>query len=189
MVLLSEAYLTALIPSYKKRICHYCLEDHQKRLTVCCSESPGRNSLLLHTLLDMQQSIQSSYRCVMMQNDAIRLGTVHLNANTHTGQVNPMPFQKAPPLQSPASSNSPSSFSPCHLPPPPTSRSVCAHTRHMVPHSLTCAVLKRFSSIKCDSSMESVVRMCLDAMALQLLNTQAGEHCASRCTRWDNADQ
>ncbi|DBA72575.1 TPA: hypothetical protein ACH3X2_010329 [Trebouxia sp. C0005] len=44
----------------------------------------------------------------------------------------------------------------------------------MVPHSLTCAVLKRFSSIKCDSSMESVVRMCLDAMALQLLNTQAG---------------
>ncbi|KAL0020473.1 hypothetical protein WJX77_008581 [Trebouxia sp. C0004] len=38
---------------------------------------------------------------------------------------------------------------------------------------LTCAVLKRFSSIKCDPGMESVVRMCLDAMALQLLNTQA----------------
>ncbi|KAL0052719.1 hypothetical protein WJX82_006660 [Trebouxia sp. C0006] len=38
--------------------------------------------------------------------------------------------------------------------------------------SLTCAVLKRFSSIKCDPSMESVVRMCLDATALQLLNTQ-----------------
>ncbi len=32
-----------------------------------------------------------------MQNGAIRLGTVHLNANTHTGQVGPMPFQKALP--------------------------------------------------------------------------------------------
>jgi len=31
----------------------------------------------------------------MMQNGAIRLGTVHLNANTHTGQVRPMPLQKA----------------------------------------------------------------------------------------------
>ncbi|KAL0037294.1 hypothetical protein WJX79_000145 [Trebouxia sp. C0005] len=143
VVLLSEAYLTALIPSYKKRICHYCLEDHQKRLTVCCKRC--------------NQAWYCSPQC----------------QHAHwAGQ--PHAVSEGPSLQSPASSNSPSSFSPCHLPPPPTSRSVCAHTRHMVPHSLTCAVLKRFSSIKCDSSMESVVRMCLDAMALQLLNTQAG---------------
>ncbi len=32
-----------------------------------------------------------------MQNNAIRLGTAHLNANTHTGQVGPMPLQKALP--------------------------------------------------------------------------------------------
>lgn len=56
-----------------------------------------------------------------------------------------------------------------------SSPSVIAHTKHLVPHSLTCAVLKRFSSIKCDPGMESVIRMCLDAMALQLLEQQAGE--------------
>ena len=39
VVLLSEAYLTALIPSYKKRICQFCLEDHQKRLSVSCSKA------------------------------------------------------------------------------------------------------------------------------------------------------
>ena len=46
---------------------------------------------------------------------------------------------------------------------------VTALSRPRVPHSLTCAVLKRFSSIKCDPGMESVIRMCLDAMALQYL--------------------
>ncbi len=99
---MSEAYLTALIPSYKKRICHYCLEDHQKRLTVCCSESPGPQLVAaVHPACCctpyMQQSLQSSYCCVMMQDSAIRLGTAHLNANTHTGQVGPRPFQKAIP--------------------------------------------------------------------------------------------
>ncbi len=33
----------------------------------------------------------------MMQNSAIRLGTVHPSANMHTGQVGPMPLQKALP--------------------------------------------------------------------------------------------
>ncbi|KAL3157833.1 hypothetical protein ABBQ32_012253 [Trebouxia sp. C0010 RCD-2024] len=66
VVLLSEAYLAALIPSFKKRICHFCLVDHQHRLETSC-------------------------------------------------------------------------------------------------------ILKRFSSIKCDPGMESVIRMCLDAMALQYL--------------------
>ena len=46
---------------------------------------------------------------------------------------------------------------------------VTAHSRHLVPHSLTCAVLKRFSSIKCNPGMESVIKMCLDAMALQYM--------------------
>ncbi len=53
--------------------------------------------MLLYTLPDMQQSLQSSYCCIMMQNSAIRLGTVHPNAKTHTGQVGPMPLQKALP--------------------------------------------------------------------------------------------
>ncbi|KAL3159852.1 hypothetical protein ABBQ38_010253 [Trebouxia sp. C0009 RCD-2024] len=38
VILLSEAYLAALIPSFKKRICHLCLEDHQQRLETSCSE-------------------------------------------------------------------------------------------------------------------------------------------------------
>ncbi|DBB02866.1 TPA: hypothetical protein ACH3X1_013472 [Trebouxia sp. C0004] len=142
VVLLSEAYLTALIPSYKKRICHYCLEDHQKRLTVCCKRC------------------NQAWYCSPQCQHAHWAGRAHATS-------------EGPSLQSPASSIFPSSSSPCHLSPPPTSYSVCAPTRHVVPHSLTCAVLKRFSSIKCDPGMESVVRMCLDAMALQLLNTQA----------------
>lgn len=143
--------------------------------------------LLLYTLLDMQQSFQSSYCCHDAEqcNQAwycsLQCQHAHWAGRAHATSEGPSPH-------SPASSNSPSSSSPCQFP-RPTSYSVCAHTRHVVPHSLTCAVLKRFSSIKCDPSMESVVRMCLDATALQLLNTQQGEHCASRCILWDNADQ
>jgi len=186
VVLLSEAYLTALIPSYKKRICHYCLEDHQKRLTVCCSElglqltaavQPTRYAAVITKLIllchDAERCNQAWY-CSPQCQHAHWAGQAHA---TSEGLFS----------QSPASSNSHSSSS--HFPPVPTSSSVCAHTRHVVPHSLTCAVLKRFSSIKCDPGMESVVRMCLDAMALQLLKTQAGEHFASDCTLWDNADQ
>lgn len=55
------------------------------------------------------------------------------------------------------------------------SSAATAHSRHLPPHSLTCAVLKRFSSIKCDPGMESVIRMCLDAMALQYLKQQTGQ--------------
>ena len=35
-----------------------------------------------------------------------------------------------------------------------------------VPHAAVCAVLARFGSLKCDADMESVLRMCLDALAL-----------------------
>ena len=48
-----------------------------------------------------------------------------------------------------------------------------AHTPHLVPHRLTCPILKRFSSIKCDPAMESVIRMLLDAMALQHLEASS----------------
>ena len=48
-----------------------------------------------------------------------------------------------------------------------------AHTPHLVPHRLTCPILKRFSSIKCDPAMESVIRMLLDAMALQRLEASS----------------
>ena len=36
VVLQSEPYLTALLPSYKKRVCQYCLHTHSKRLTTYC---------------------------------------------------------------------------------------------------------------------------------------------------------
>ena len=56
-----------------------------------------------------------------------------------------------------------------------TPSAATAHSRHLPPHSLTCAVLKRFSSIKCNPGMESVIRMCLDAMAVHYLKQQAGQ--------------
>lgn len=51
VVLVSEAYLTALIPSFKKRICHFCLVDHQRRLEASCSKfsfKPTDNILQHH---------------------------------------------------------------------------------------------------------------------------------------------
>ena len=41
-----------------------------------------------------------------------------------------------------------------------------------VPHAAVCAVLARFGSLKCDADMESVLRMCLDALALLRQETE-----------------
>ena len=41
-----------------------------------------------------------------------------------------------------------------------------------VPHAAVCAVLARFGSLKCDAGMESVLRMCLDALALLRQETE-----------------
>ena len=60
---------------------------------------------------------------------------------------------------------------------------VTAHSRHLVPHSLTCAVLKHFSRIKCNPGMESVIRMCLDAMALQYLEDKPSHRAESSFTK------
>ena len=40
VVLVSAPFLTAILPSHKKRVCHHCLADHRKRLTLSCSEWP-----------------------------------------------------------------------------------------------------------------------------------------------------
>ena len=42
-----------------------------------------------------------------------------------------------------------------------------------IPHSLVCPVLNVFGSPKCDADMESVLHMCLDALALQTLQQPA----------------
>ena len=42
-----------------------------------------------------------------------------------------------------------------------------------IPHKLTCPVLSFFGGSKCDADMESVLHMCLDALALQMLQQPA----------------
>ena len=54
-----------------------------------------------------------------------------------------------------------------------------------IPHSLTCPVLSLFGGSKCDADMESVLHMCLDALALQTLQQAAPGTCTA-CTFADN---
>lgn len=46
-----------------------------------------------------------------------------------------------------------------------------------IPHSLICPVLSLFGGSKCDADMESVLHMCLDALALQTLQQPAPGDC------------
>lgn len=155
VVLLSEAYLTALIPSYKKRICHFCLKDHQKRLIACCSKSCCSLELHHHYVLCTLTSCSPAYNSDVLRSVCTGQCNQTWYCSAQCQEAHWSGYQKLPANQG-------------------ATRSVSAHTKHMVPHSLTCAVLKRFSSIKCDPSMESVIRMCLDAIALLMLEKQTG---------------
>ena len=143
---MSEAYLTALIPSFKKRICHFCLLDQQKRLETSCR----KYSLPIGTIASSGVDAHS------------RIDQVHLSVHVPAGLCNQAWYCSAQCQQAHWSGQLPSATA-------GGAPAVTAHSRHLVPHSLTCATLTRFSSIKCDPGMESVIRMCLDAMALEYL--------------------
>lgn len=158
VILVSEAYLTALIPSFKKRICHFCLWDQQKRLETPCRKyscnlligTTASSGVHAHSLIDEC----SPYTCIS------------------AGLCNQAWYCSAQCQQAHWSGQLPSATA-------GGAAAVTAHSRHLVPHDLTCATLKRFSSIKCDPGMESVIRMCLDAMALEYLESKPSHRAQS----------
>lgn len=48
MVLVSEAYLSIILKSHKRRVCALCYTDARRRLSLCCG---AREELLLVVLM------------------------------------------------------------------------------------------------------------------------------------------
>lgn len=161
VVLVSEAYLTALIPSFKKRICHFCLVDQQKRLETSCR----KHSFNLLTGTTASSGVHAHSH----------VAELHPYTCVSAGLCNQAWYCSAQCQQAHWSGQLPKATA-------DGAAAVTPHSRHLVPHSLTCATLKRFSSIKCDPGMESVIRMCLDAMALEYLEGQPPHRAGSSIT-------